>query len=66
MDEKKGNDIKCAAPKLIQYYIHNLRKTLKQPILYMSEVYCGPGAEKPGDEFAHGYTAASSNVCRWW
>ncbi|MDQ6664956.1 MAG: hypothetical protein M3Z23_11235 [Acidobacteriota bacterium] len=64
VDDKKSNDIKCAAPKLIQFYNHFVRKEMKQPILYMSEVYCSPGQEKPEDEFAHGHTAASCNVCR--
>jgi hypothetical protein len=36
----KEETIKCAAPKLVQYYIHYLLKSLSTHTVYMSEVFC--------------------------
>jgi len=61
-----GNDIEtpsgrfsCAAPKLVQYYAHNLRTQYRAPVLYMSEV-----AATTSGIYVQGHTAESCDTCR--
>ena len=57
--QANGQKFSCAAPKLVQYYAHNLRNQYQAPILYMTEV-----AGQTQGIYVKGHTAESCDTCR--
>lgn len=54
-----GPPFSCAAPKLVQYFAHNLLGNYTNPVLYMTEI-----AAKSIGIYVQGHTAESCDTCR--
>jgi hypothetical protein len=55
----QGKKFTCAAPKLVQYYAHNLRTTYAAPVIYMTEI-----AVASQGIYVEGHTSESCDTCR--
>jgi len=57
--DAQGKKFTCAAPKLVQYFAHNLLDNYDNPVLYVTEI-----AAKSTGIYVQGHTAESCDTCR--